>query len=160
MQKFVGCAIVAFCKNLLASLAVYGCGNASRSASQTLRLFACFASDFASFICHGRIVHCSSVSCILYLVISITRIAERWRAAAEHRPPGLCARRSCTPLRGTAGSKPAGHTGCKPMFRISPPPSALRGKATTRRVIRREDRPPGCDCPMDRENRSGTAAPV
>src|SRR5882724_3364345 len=78
MQKFVvGCAVVAFCKNLFASLAVYGCGNASRSASQTLRLFACFASDFASFICHGRIVHCSSVSCILYLVISITRIAER-----------------------------------------------------------------------------------
>src|SRR5882724_11071622 len=49
IQKFVtGYSAVARRKNSFASSIVYGCGNKSRSPSQTPRLFACFAS--------GRIV--------------------------------------------------------------------------------------------------------
>ena len=42
-----------------------------RSASQTLRLLACFASDSASSNRHARIVHPSKTSCIDYLASNL-----------------------------------------------------------------------------------------
>src|SRR4030095_555503 len=40
---------------------------------------------------------------------------------------------------------------------VSPRPFALRDMASTRSTIHREDRPPECDFPRDRESRSQTA---
>src|SRR5262249_46275378 len=67
----VGCSDVAPCMNSCASLIAYGCGNASRTASQTLRLFACLTSDSASSSRYGRTVHRSSTSCIDYSLFEL-----------------------------------------------------------------------------------------
>jgi len=66
-----GCSLIARCKNSCASWMAYGWGNRSRSAIQTFRLFACFASDPASSSRHGRIVHRSKTSCIDYLASNL-----------------------------------------------------------------------------------------
>src|SRR5215472_10778293 len=57
--------------NSCASLIVYGCGNASRTPSQTFRLFAYLAIDSASSSPHGRTVHRSSTSCIDYSLFEL-----------------------------------------------------------------------------------------
>src|SRR4051794_2061651 len=66
-----GSSLMARCKNSCARQIVYGGGKRSRTASQILRLFACFASDSASSARHGRMVHRSSVSCIDYLLFEL-----------------------------------------------------------------------------------------
>jgi hypothetical protein len=60
-------------------------------------------------------------------------------APAEHRHSCLCAQRSCTPLSekkcvrvnyaGTAGFKPAGRTGRRPVFRFTEARSGASGSA-------------------------------
>src|SRR5262249_16783954 len=72
MQKFViGSSLTARCKNSCASWILYGWGKRSRSASQTLRLFACLTSDSASSRRHGLTVHRSSTSCIDYSLFEL-----------------------------------------------------------------------------------------
>src|SRR6476659_11048775 len=65
-KSVIGSELTTDFKKVWASSIVYGCGKKSRNAIQTLRLFACLASDSASSSRHGRTVHRSSVSFIQF----------------------------------------------------------------------------------------------
>src|SRR6476659_11384574 len=64
-KSVIGSELTTDFKKAWASSMVYGCGKRSRNAIQTLRLFACLASDSASSSRHGRIVHRFKVICIV-----------------------------------------------------------------------------------------------
>src|SRR6476659_1023451 len=64
-NSVTGSELITDLKKMWASSIVYGCGKRSRNAIQTLRLFACLASDSASSSRHGRIVHRFKVICIV-----------------------------------------------------------------------------------------------
>src|SRR5262245_26274797 len=65
-NSVTGSELITDFKKVRASSIVYGCGNRSRNAIQTLRLFAYLASGSASSSRHGRMVHCFNVSCMCY----------------------------------------------------------------------------------------------